>query len=149
MTLLLEAKMSDQKMPKRPMSPRQKRYWLTTGGLGLVGGIFGYVMPAGKSDPSYVLLSNMPLSASQAVLACLIWSIGVGAGCFFYHRSIDEQEENAYLWACTASWYFIVFTYPVCWILARGGIMPTLDFQFIFVVSIIVNGVVWAWKKFF
>jgi hypothetical protein len=64
MTLLLEAKMSDQKMPKRPMSPRQKRYWLTTGGLGLVGGIFGYVMPAGKSDPSYVLLSNMPLSAS-------------------------------------------------------------------------------------
>ena len=134
----------------RRWSPRKRRYWLALAFCAMIGGIIGGLLvadqPAGGS--SIDMMSDGPLSAGFAIGAALTWIVGLTIGMIAYHRSIDDHEERAWLWACVAGWYAFVFPAPAWWVLHRADLAPSVDVAVLFSFSLIVNALVWLWLKF-
>lgn len=132
-------------------SPRRRKYWIAFGLASLLGGIIGAWMGAdqhGGPATGLALLSNSPLSANFAIGASILWLVGMAVCMFIYHRAIDDHEERAWLWACTASWYSFMFAAPVWWVMHRASLAPPADAMLMFVVSLVVNAIVYLWFKF-
>ena len=145
--------MTDPAAPKarRPMSPRRRKYWIALGLAGVLGGIIGGWLGADQPDgpaAGLVLLGNSPLSVNFAIGASILWLAGMAVCMIIYHRAIDDHEERAWLWACTAGWYTFMFAAPVWWVLHRASLAPPADAMLIFLGSLAVNGVVWLWLKY-
>lgn len=152
MTAMKDRMMTDGNTPptRRRMSPRQRRYWTSLGIGGVVGGIVGAWMvidqPDGRS--AFEMANTGPLSAGFAIGASIFWTLGVAIASIVYHRSIDDHEEHAWLWAGLWGWYAFIFTAPVWWVLHRAGQLPAPDVMILFIVSMLANGVAYLWLKF-
>ena len=135
---------------RRPMSPRRKKYWLSLGAAGVIGGIIGgwtvADQPAGRN--ALEMASTGSLSESFAIGAALFWTLGLALCMILYHRAIDDHEERAWLWAGLAGWYAFIFPAPVWWVLHRAGLAPPADAMLLFLLSMVVNAVVYLWLKF-
>lgn len=133
-----------------PLSPRQRRYWRALGLSAVVGGIVGGWLvvdqPEGRS--AFELARTGSLSACFAIGASALWTIGLAVSCILYHRAIDDHEERAWLWAGLAGWYAFVFSAPVWWVLHRAALAPPVDAMILFILSMIVNAIVYLWFKF-
>ena len=132
------------------LSPRKRRYWLTLGFCAAIGGIVGGWLVADQPTCRGFaeMLASGSLSPGFAVGASLLWTAGLAIGMVFYHRSIDDHEERAWLWACVAGWYAFIFPAPAWWVLHRADMAPPVDAVLLFFLSLIVNAIVWAWLKF-
>lgn len=152
MTVSKEVAMNDAgKSAKRPMSPRRKRYLTALGLAGLFGGVLGawlQVAQSGGSPADLAMLSNGPLTPDFAIGAAVIWVVGMIVSLILYHRSVDDHEERAYLWAGTAAWYVVSLAGPSWWVLHRASLAPAVDFMLLFVGALVVNLVVWLWLKY-
>ena len=131
-------------------SPRKRRYWLALGFCCVIGGILGALLVADQpADRAAIdMMSDGPLSAGFAIGAAAVWIVGLAIGMVVYHRSIDDHEERAWLWACVAGWYAFVFPAPAWWVLHRAALAPAVDVAALFSLSLIVNAIVWLWLKF-
>lgn len=136
---------------RRPMSPRRKRYWTALAIAAVLGGILGAWLQVDQPDNStagLALITNGPLTANFAIGASILWLVGMLVSMAIYHRSIDDHEQRAWLWACTAGWYVVMFAAPVWWVLHRASLAPPADAMLLFLASLVVNGVVWLWLKY-
>ncbi len=147
--------MSDSKKP--PMSPRAKKYWASLIGasiLGVIGGFLTYPVgyelgrKAGAGEMPAGSWFEAPIDSTVAVAIAVIWGVLLPIMCILYHRNVDEQEENAFLWAGLIGWYAMIIIAPVWWVLAWAGIWPEAHIMGIFLVGMIVNSAVFLWKKF-
>lgn len=131
-------------------SPRKRRYWLSLGLCALAGAIIGGWFSAQRPlDQSLIeAATSMSFTPGFAIGVSLLWLVSLSIGSFFYHISIDDHEERAWLWAGLAGWYAVAFTAPVWWALHRAGLAPPADAMLLFLLSLIVNGVVYIWLKF-
>ena len=146
-----EINMTETRKTKRPMSPRRKRYWIALGLAGAFGGVLGAWMQIAQTDGSTIglaLLSNSPLPANFAIGASIIWIVGMAISLILYHRSVDDHEERAYLWAGTAAWYALTLAAPTWWVLARAGLAPPANAMLLFLGALAVNAIVWLWLKY-
>lgn len=147
-----EATMSDASKPaKRPMSPRRKRYWTALGIAGAFGGVLGAWMQMAQSDGpalGLALFSNSALPANFAIGSSVVWVVGMAISLILYHRSIDDHEERAYLWAGTAAWYTLTLAAPTWWVLHRASLAPAPDVMLLFLGALAVNAIVWLWLKY-
>ena len=134
----------------RELSPRRRRYWQTLGFCAGIGGIVGGWLVADQpGDRGFTeMLASGSVSPGFAVGASLLWIAGLAIGMVLYHRSIDDHEERAWLWACVAGWYAFIFPAPAWWVLHRAGMAPPVDAMLLFFLSLIVNAAVWMWLKF-
>lgn len=151
MTATKEATMTETRNMKRPMSPRRKRYWTALGLAGAFGGVLGVWMQSAQSDGATIglaLLSNSALPASFAIGASVVWIVGMAISLILYHRSVDDHEERAYLWAGTAAWYTLTLTAPTWWVLHRAGLVLAPDVMLLFLGALAVNAIVWLWLKY-
>jgi len=152
MTVSRETTMRDaDKTPKRPMSPRRKRYLTALGLAGMFGGVLGawmQVAQSGGSPADLAMLSNGPLPQNFAIGASIIWVFGMILSLILYHRSVDDHEERAYLWAGTAAWYTITLAGPTWWVLHRASLAPAPDLMLVFVAGLAVNLIVWLRLKY-
>lgn len=133
-------------------SPYEKRYTkmmllLFSAGLpiGLLVGLAGH----GRPDNS--LFSNGPLDPTLAAIAALGTVVILAGTLVLYHRSIDDHEQQAYLWANSLAFYFLALTMPAAWLLARGGVIGPLGFgtaMLIMLAAFCINVTVWAWLKY-
>ena len=140
------------------LTPRKRRYWQALGFCAVIGGVIGGWLAADQrgwldaGQPSSreftEMLATGSLSPGFAIGASLLWVGGLAIGMTFYHRSIDDHEERAYLWAGVAGWYAFIFPAPAWWALHRAGLAPPVDVMLLFLLSLIVNAAVWAWLKF-
>lgn len=131
------------------MSPRRRLYWSSLIGSGVVGGVVGVLLQIDQNKGGDVsLLSNGPLTPQFAFIAAALWVIGIGVACIAYHRALDDHEERAWLWAGLAGWYAFVIPAPVWWVLHRAALTPPVDVMVLFILSMIVNAIVWSWLKF-
>jgi hypothetical protein len=132
------------------LSPRQRRYWLALGLAAVIGGVIGAWMtldqPQGHG--ALAMVSNGPLSAGFAIGASFCWTVGLAVSMILYHRAIDDHEQRAWLWASTAGWYAIIFPAPVWWVLHRAELAPPADVMLLFLLSMVVNAIVYLWLKF-
>lgn len=135
---------------RRPMSPRRKKYWLALVAAGVIGGIIGSWIvadqPAGRN--AIEIASSGALSENFAIGASLFWTLGLALCMTLYHRAIDDHEERAWLWAGLAGWYAFIFPAPVWWVLHRAELTPPVDAMLLFILSMVVNAVVYLWLKF-
>ncbi|MBR2173487.1 hypothetical protein [Sphingopyxis sp.] len=141
----------DTVKPRRRLSPRQRRYRFALGFAAVVGGIVGGWMVADQpkgGDYGPEVIFNGPLSASFAIGAALLWVLGLAISIAIYHRAIDDHEERAWLWAGLAGWYAFIIPAPVWWVLHRADLAPPADAMLLFVLSMVVNGIVWLWLKY-
>lgn len=152
MTAMKETTMTevDTTKPRRRASPRQLRYRFSLGFAAIVGGIVGGWMvadqPAGRDG--FEMAFSGSLSASFAIGAALFWVLGLAISMTIYHRTIDDHEERAWLWAGLAGWYAFIVPAPVWWVLHRAAMAPPVDAMLLFLLSMAVNAIVWLWLKY-
>lgn len=135
---------------RRRMSPRRRRYWTALGFSGVIGGIIGAWMvidqPEGRS--AIEMANTGALSTGFAIGASIFWTVGLAIASIVYHRSIDDHEEHAWLWAGLWGWYAFIFAAPVWWVLHRASIAPAPDAMILFVFSLLSNAIAYLWLKF-
>ena len=141
-----QAMTGERKHPRRPLSPRRRRYWLSLGLAAIIGGVIGGWMAADRGAAA--LVSNGPVSESFAIGTSIAWAVGLAICMLVYHRAIDDHEERAWLWAGLAGWYAFIFPAPIWWILHRAELAPPADAMLLFLLSMAVNGAVYLWLKF-
>lgn len=150
MTAIRETTMAETGKIRRPMSRRRKRYWTSLGAAALIGGVIGGWMVADQRNEPYSIatLFSGALTPDFAIGASAAWVIGLAVCMILYHRAIDDHEEHAWLWASTAGWYAFIFPAPVWWVLHRAGMAPPADAMILFLLSLVVNAIVYLWLKF-
>lgn len=130
-------------------SARKRRYWTSFGVAALVGGAGAiWVMLAQQNQSPIGQLLNGRLPATTAIGATLLWIGGLSAAMTLYHRSIDDHEERAWIWAGLAGWYAFVLPAPAWWMLHRAALVPPVDAMLLFLASLFVNTMVYLWLKF-
>lgn len=137
------------------MSGFDRRYWKMWAIVFALGLPIGLGWAAfGMSDQKNgfsLALSNAPIAPLTAILVSLGVGILLVASAIIYHRTIDDHEERAYLWASTLAYYFLVLAFPLYWLLARGGLVPALTIGsalLLILISCILQAIVWALFKF-
>ena len=140
--------------PER-MSRFDRRYWkmwaVIIGLSAIVGMAVAILGVSDQSDGLSLVISNAPISSSLAIVASILITVLLVLAAIYYHRTVDDHEERAYLWGSTIGYYFLVIAFPLYWLLARGSLVPTLTIGIallIVLVSCIVQVVVWALFKF-
>ena len=144
--------MTDTGRPaKRPMSPRRKRYLTAIGlslAIGALIGIWNRASSPETQDTSPLFLGDPTLTTGFAIGASVLWAIGLAICIPLFHRSVDDHEERALLWAGLAAWYAFALAAPVWWLLHGASLAPPVDAMLLFTGSIIVNAIVYLWFKF-
>jgi len=132
------------------MSARRRLYWGSICGSGVVGFGIAVLLVSDENALESVadLTNNAPLSPNFALAAAALWTVGLGAACLAYHRAIDDHEERAWLWAGLAGWYAFIIPAPAWWVLHRAAIAPPVDAMILFLISLLVNAIVWLRLKF-
>ena len=137
------------------MSGFDRRYWkMWMIIIGLSLPIGAAVAVLGLSDQSRgfsLILSNAPIAPLTAILVSIVMTLLLVVAAIIYHRTIDDHEEHAYLWGSTISYYFLILAFPLHWLLARGGLVPTLTIGIallLILISCLVQAIVWALFKF-
>lgn len=106
---------------------------------------------AGEGGTQATLLSNDPLNPGLAGLAAAVLVVVLCATLTLYHRTIDDHEQQAYLWANSIAFYFLAIALPVAWLLARGRLIPPIGIgsaMLILLAAALINFTVWAWLKY-
>ena len=140
--------MTETRNMKRPMSPRRKRYAMGLGLALVVGAVLGAVMQRGETGDAMTIFSNAPLTPGFAMGAAFLWVVGMVVSLAIYHRSVDDHEERAYLWAGLAAWYTFTLSAPTWWVLHRASLAPAPDLMLLFAGALVVNLIVWLWLKY-
>jgi hypothetical protein len=106
---------------------------------------------ADDGQPGDALFSNGPLDPRLAGFAALGLVVTLAGTLVVYHRSIDDHEQQAYLWANSLAFYFLALVLPAAWLLARGGQIDPIGIgsvMLILLAAFAINFAVWAWLKF-
>nr|WP_314443385.1 hypothetical protein [uncultured Sphingomonas sp.] len=106
---------------------------------------------AGDGRPDDSLFSNGPLDPTLAAIAAFALVVTLAGTLVIYHRSIDDHEQQAYLWANSLAFYFLALALPAAWLLARGGLIGPIGIgaaMLILLAAFVINFSVWAWLKF-
>ncbi len=137
------------------MSNFDRRYWTMWKVVLVICAVLGLGLAAfgitDQSDGFSLMASNAPITPLTAIIVSIVGAILAIASVVIYFRAIDDHEANAYLWGSNVAFHFLALAFPIYWLLARGGLVPTLTIGIalsIVLVSCIVQGVVWALFKF-
>ena len=140
--------------PER-MSRFDRRYWkmwvVIIGLSAIVGMAVAVLGVSDQSDGLSLVISNAPISSGMAIVTSILITVLMVLAAIYYHRTVDDHEERAYLWGSTIGYYFLVLAFPLYWLLARGSLVPTLTIGIallIILFSCIVQAIVWALFKF-
>ncbi len=121
---------------------RHRRFWTTMGALMLVGGVVGAILSiATKGD----LSADLP--TAWAVVAALVYGVGVTAGSWHLFRTVDEVEIRDNLVAGAIGVYFYSLVYPVWYFLWKGGLLGEPIQEVVFLGTMAVMMLAYLWKK--
>lgn len=131
-------------------SPRVKRSRGLLIAAGLVGGVIGMMISMQEDGAASGggLFSDSPLSSSVALAIMALIVIGVPALLWFWHRSIDEHEAEANRDGALMGIYAYSTVAPAWWIGWRGGVLPEVHGEAIFLLVMAVWGVTWMWRRY-
>ena len=137
------------------MSGFDRRYWkmwAVIAALGMPVGIgIALLGLSDQGDGFSLVLSNSPIAPLTAIVGSLLIGVLLVVSAIIYHRTIDDHEERAYLWGSTVAFYFLALTFPLHWLLQRGGLIPALTIGMallLILFSCIIQAIVWALFKF-
>ena len=139
------------------MSPRAKKYQISLIASAVMGAIIGFMLfpsafemgkAVGSGERNALSVFDITLDPTIAIIIAITWGILLPVFCISYHKNVYEQEEHAFLWAGLICWYAMVIVAPVWWVLSWADIGPQPSVMGIFGIGMIVNAIVFLWKKF-
>jgi hypothetical protein len=166
MFLMMGPTMTDEQHPAAPvdqapksggrLKARQKTYitWLITVPAIISATIALLIVLSDKNIDSErdvfedLLSGAATLDFTIGLVIAAIIAIGIPTTFYKWHKSIDEQEEKAVLWANTISLYFGLVLWLAWWVLAATKRVPPVDLMTVALVTAVVSLAYWAWKKF-
>lgn len=137
------------------MSRFDRRYWKMWAAIVALGIPLGIILAiVGLGDQREgvsIVISNAPIGPLAAIAASTLLVVLCALSAIYYHRTVDDHEERAYLWGSTIAYYFLVLAFPLHWLLARASLVPQITIGvalLIVLISCILQAIVWGLFKF-
>lgn len=158
---LQEATMGDGRdgEGKKRLTKREIRYWsVGLSSLVLITIVMTFLGYFSSKNPAFVRNSHyVPggdvapffVPPSVAIIASAILVIGLIAIFTYLHRIVDEQEQSAWMWANTVSWYATCLIALIWDILHLAQMVPPIQGYWVLFISATTGCIVWIWKKYF
>lgn len=127
-----------------PLTPRARRATISAiaaSGIGLVLGMWMSVAGDVNSQPFDVAAGPLQPSVAAALIAIIV--LVIAPITWFWHRNIDEHEEQSYRTGALIALYFYSAAAPIWWLGHRGGFLPPVDGMAIYLATMAIWGVVW------
>ncbi|MGV3512082.1 MAG: hypothetical protein ACO1OX_08785 [Novosphingobium sp.] len=127
-----------------PLTPRARRATISAMvacGIGLVIGAWLSMAGEGPDRPYDMATGPLPAGVAVALIAVIV--VVVAPITWFWHRNIDEHEEQSYRTGALVALYFYSAVAPIWWLGNRGGFLPAADGMTIYLATMAVWGVVW------
>lgn len=131
-----------------PVAPREKRnrriMWLSiligmlVGAFGAISGLFDSLMRP-DTFPINPVFAGLFLVFLIVVMPPLTW---------FWFRSMDEHEREAYRDGAVVSAHAYMLIVPIWWVGDRLGILPPMDGIAVFMAFNLIYLAVWLWRRF-
>ena len=132
---------------EEPLTPQERLNRNLLIGSGLLGGLTALVAIVGSGLKPTDLFSDAPLPPMIALAIVLMLGIALPVIGYFWHKTVDEQEVDAYKTGALYGFYVYGIGGPLWWFAARGGLVPPLNGVILYYATIAVVGAVWMWKK--
>jgi ABC-type spermidine/putrescine transport system permease subunit II len=121
---------------ERVHAQRRRRFWLTWGGLALLGAIGGLLLVlfvagdvAARQPP------QKPLYGWLGLAAVFLFAIVFSVATWRFFATVDELELADNLWGSTVGFYVYAFLFPLWWVLHLLQHAPEPDDWIIFFVA--------------
>lgn len=148
MTARNEGRWKALRRSSEPVSHATRRTNNLFGLAGLLAALAALVLvlSARSKGIPFELLSNGPVSARIALIAIALWLIAHGIAWRWYF-SADEHERRANDVGYLAGGGLFMAATPIWWVGARAGMLPPPDAMILWLVTVVVMTVVWAWHR--
>jgi hypothetical protein len=127
-----------------PFTPRGRRATVSAA----VACVIGMAVGAGLSlsgdaptQPLDFMEGPLPSGIAAGLIALIV--LVLAPITWFWHRNIDEHEEQSYRTGALLALYFYSAAAPIWWLGHRGGFLPEADGTTIYLATMAVWGVVW------
>lgn len=131
---------------ERRAKARRRRMWTVLGALFVVGFVLGFGLSfADRTEAGFL---EGPVPVWVAVLLSMVWLVAVVGGTWWYKTAVDELEIRINLWAMAVAGHAILLTYPVWWLMWRGGVFIEPNAHIMFGALYFVMLAAYCWKKF-
>lgn len=136
---------------EEPLTPKERLNRNILLGCVILGGVIGIVMSLaaeGGVTSAGGVFSNDPLPTWLAVVLVVTLGVGTPVISYFWRRTVDEQEADAYKTGALYSFYVYGIGAPLWWLSWRGGFAPEPSGIVIYFATIFTALIVWTWKKY-
>ncbi len=150
MTSLTTARKDDKKMPreKEPLTAKERKNRNLLVACMVIGGVIGIALTLVDPARPMGAFSDTPIPAWAAIGFAIVWGIIIPLISWQWHRTVDEQEIDAYKQGALYGFYVFSVGAPVWWILWRGGLLPPINGPILYYAVLMTCGVVWLRKKY-
>lgn len=146
MTSSMEASMVESDWQARAQQ-RKRRIYAIIGvlfGMGLVSGfLIGFFE---EEQSSFLTGGSVP--PYIAIITAGLMGIAITYGAVRFHRSSDELERRNMVYAAAMGGNVALASYPLWFILWKGGLVPAPDALAIFAATYIAHVIAYFWYKF-
>jgi len=135
---------------EEPLTPKERlnrNILIACGGLGGLMGASMMLVQGGLPEGGG-LFSNEPMPTWMAAVMVAIIGGLLPVVSYFWHRTVDEQEADAYKTGALWGLYVYMLGAPVWWFAWRGGFAPEPNGTAIYFATVLTVGAVWIWKKY-
>ncbi|MBB4615513.1 hypothetical protein [Novosphingobium taihuense] len=132
-----------------PFTPRGRRATISAGIACVIGMAVGAAMSISSDTPSQSFdLMDGPLPAGIAAGLIAVIVLVLAPITWFWHRNIDEHEEQSYRTGALVALYFYSAAAPIWWLGERGGFLPAADGMALYFATMGVWSVVWFRQRY-
>ena len=135
---------------EEPLTPKERLNRNLIVACGAIGGLMGagLMLAQGGLPAGGGLFSNAPLPTWIAIVMVAIIGGVLPIISYVWHRTIDEQEADAYKIGALYGIYVYMLGAPLWWFAWRGGFAPEPNGTAIYFATVLTVGAVWTWKKY-
>jgi hypothetical protein len=127
-----------------PLTPRARRATMSAViacGFGLIVGAWMSFAGDAPDQPFDIAQGPLPSAVAASLIGVIVLILAPLT--WFWHRNIDEHEEQSYRTGALLALYFYSALAPIWWLGHRGGFLPEADGMAIYLATMAVWGAVW------
>ena len=132
-----------------PFTPRGRRATMSAAVACVIGMAVGAGLSLSGDAPSQpfdFMEGPLPSDIAAGLIALII--LVLAPITWFWHRNIDEHEEQSYRTGALVALYFYSAAAPIWWLGERGGFLPPADGTAIYFATMGVWAVVWFRQRY-
>jgi hypothetical protein len=136
---------------EEPLTRKERRNRNLLVGSGVLGAVIALALifsQEGGVEAAGGVFSSAPLPPWLALGLMLLIGVLLPIISVMWHRTVDEQEADAYKTGALYGFYVYSIGAPLWWLAWRGGFVPEPSGVIIFFVTVLTVGAVWTVKKY-